>query len=166
MLRKSHTPVALIHKGVRDESSIKHLNLLILYWIDEPPEHLTLKTNRNIPRKITELQGTENPLLQGSQADSSSTPNSKNTSLKSTWTIDECDPLTNFEVSAKEAGTSWVTPVNGTLMRAIYVLSGYLVNTDTNRRHFGILHLTYYASRDTLPRALPPARCGSSCWAS
>lgn len=70
LLRKSHTPVAVIHKGVRDESSIKHLNLLILYWIDEPLAHLTLKTNRNIPRKITELQGTENPLLQGSQADS------------------------------------------------------------------------------------------------
>lgn len=46
-------------------------------------------------------------------------------------------------------------PRNGTLMRAIYVLSGYLVNIDTNRRHFGILHLTYYASRDTLLRALP-----------
>ena len=46
-------------------------------------------------------------------------------------------------------------PRNGSLVRAIYVLSGYLVNIATNRSHFGILRLTYYASGGTLLRALP-----------
>lgn len=146
----------MIHKGVRDESNIKHLNLLILYWIDEPLEHLTLKTNRKYAQENYRTAGNRKPTLKGFTSRLIQPPNQcKNTSVKSTWTIDEGSHLLIFKCLPKKQEPAGSLPRKGSLVRAIYVLSGYLVNTDTNRNHFGILHLTYYASRGTLLRALP-----------
>ena len=50
---------------VRDASHIKHLNLLILYWIDEPLEHLTPKTNREYAQENYRNAGKRKPALKG-----------------------------------------------------------------------------------------------------
>ena len=47
---------------MRDESNIKHLNLSILYWVDEPLEHLTLKTNRKYAQENYRTAGNRKPI--------------------------------------------------------------------------------------------------------
>ena len=41
------------------------LNLLILYWIDEPLEHMTLKTNRKYAQENYRTAGNRKPTLKG-----------------------------------------------------------------------------------------------------
>lgn len=109
-----------------------------------------------MPRKIIELQETENQLLKGSQADSFNPQTSAKTPVwKAHGPQMKGTHLLIFKCLPKKQEPAGSLPRNGSLVRAIYALSGYLVNTDTNRNHFGILHLTYYARRGTQLRALP-----------
>ena len=107
-----------------------------------------------MPRKTAELQGRENLLLKGSHADWTPKP-VQNTRLKSTQTIDEGDTLTILKCVPKRQEPCGSLPrewvIGGSHLRTLRLL----VNTGTNRSHFGILHLNYCASGGTQLRVLP-----------
>lgn len=98
--------------GVRDLSSTWGILIHWSYTKETSSQNTWLwKPMGKLPRKTIELNGTENPLLKG-LVHSLTQPKTqhKNTRLKSTRIIGECDATTNLEASAGESRTCWDAP--------------------------------------------------------